>query len=423
MKKILFIVDGITWSQVVRLLVLARGLDPRRYEVHFASARFDEHMFDGSNFKRWHITSVCPEEWVTAVAFGLRPYDEATLARYVAEELHLYEVIQPDLVVDHARWSTTISAPVFGVPCASIIDAYWSRRTTRRFPMPDSVPWSTLADAFLGRRTTRHRFRIPDLPLVRLPGASLAEKFIYPTLLPTVLRHIVAPVNKLRRKYGLSELGDLRDVMTWGDYVLFPSDPLITPLTHQAPHETFLGPVLWSPEIPLPPFWDELGQNRPMIYATLGSSGRIDVVPQVLEALGGMDVDVVFSTAGRVMPQHLPDNVNVVDMIPGDLAARKSAVVVCNGGASTGYQALAEGTPIVGIPANLDQLLATVAMREVGAAALLRPSFATAAKIRSAVERVMRDERFTQAAQRVAASFAGFDPHARFRAVVDGITG
>jgi UDP:flavonoid glycosyltransferase YjiC (YdhE family) len=35
-------------------------------------------------------------------------------------------------------------------------------------------------------------------------------------------------------------------------------------------------------------------------------------------------------------------------MIPGDLAARKASVVVCNGGAGTGYQALAEGTPIVG---------------------------------------------------------------------------
>jgi len=41
---------------------------------------------------------------------------------------------------------------------------------------------------------------------------------------------------------------------------------------------------------------------------------------------------------------------HVVDMIPGDVAARKAAVVVCNGGAGTGYQALAEGTPIVSIP-------------------------------------------------------------------------
>jgi UDP:flavonoid glycosyltransferase YjiC (YdhE family) len=113
--------------------------------------------------------------------------------------------------------------------------------------------------------------------------------------------------------------------------------------------------------------------------------------------------------------------VRVVEMIPGDLAARKSAVVVCNGGASTGYQALSEGTPIVGIPSNLDQLLSAAAMRDAGAGEFLRAATVTSAKIRAAVERVMREERFTQAAQRVAESFTAFDPHARFRATIDEV--
>jgi UDP:flavonoid glycosyltransferase YjiC (YdhE family) len=46
----------------------------------------------------------------------------------------------------------------------------------------------------------------------------------------------------------------------------------------------------------------------------------------------------------------------------------------------------------------------------------------TPAKIRAAVERVMREESFTQTAQHVAASFARFDPHARFRAVIEEVT-
>jgi UDP:flavonoid glycosyltransferase YjiC (YdhE family) len=158
-----------------------------------------------------------------------------------------------------------------------------------------------------------------------------------------------------------------------------------------------------------------------MIYATLGSSGTIKAVPPVLEALDDMDVDVVFSTAARFTPKSTPPNVHVVEMIPGDLAARKASVVVCNGGASTGYQALAEGTPIVGIPSNIDQLLAATAMRDAGAGLFLRAATVTSAKVRAAVEHVMREERFTQAAQRVAESFTAFDPHARFRAVIDGV--
>jgi UDP:flavonoid glycosyltransferase YjiC (YdhE family) len=113
--------------------------------------------------------------------------------------------------------------------------------------------------------------------------------------------------------------------------------------------------------------------------------------------------------------------VHVVDMIPGNLAARKAAVVVCNGGAGTAYQALAEGTPTVSAPFTADQVMAARFVSDVGAGVLLPDSSkVTAAEIRTAVERVMRDEGFTQAVQRV--SFARFDPHARFRAVIDKVT-
>ena len=391
--------EAISWSQLVRPMVLARGLDSRKYEVHFASARFDERLFHGTNFTRWPMTLLPADRIEAVVASGSlrRLYDRTILEKYVADELRLYEAIRPDLVVADGRfWSTPVSAPAFGVPCATIVDAYWSRRTTReRFPMPDH-------------------------PIIRLLGAPIAEK-IYPIVLPMILRYLAAPTNQLRREHGLPDLGDLFDVLTWGDRLLFPDDPLIVPLTHRAPHETFLGPVRWSPQSPLPTFWDELGRDRPLIYATLGSSGAAFAVPPVLEALGGMDVDVLFSTAARFTPKNPPRNVRVVEMIPGDLAAQKAAVVVCNGGASTGYQALAEGTPIVGIPCNLDQVLAASAMRDAGAGVLLRAATVTATGIRAAVERVMREASFKQTARRAAASFASFDPHARFRAVIDEV--
>jgi UDP:flavonoid glycosyltransferase YjiC (YdhE family) len=402
-KKILFIPEAVAWSHILWLLVLARGLDPRKYEVHFASAQFDERMFRGTDFTRWPISSVSTKKIGTPINFKTLSkvkgaYTKAVLAKYVADELRLYETIGPDVVVSAVRWSTAVSAPVFGVPCASVITPYYTYWTRR----------STVRDWFLA---------VVDYPILRLLPTSIAN-----VLISSALRYIAAPVNELRREHGLPALGDLIDVMTWGDRVLFPDDPLLVPLTYQAPHETFLGPLLWSLQIPLPPYWDELGRDRPMIYATLGSSGAARAMPKVLEALSSMDVDVVFSTAGYTVPKHLPPNVRVVDMIPGDLAARKAAVVVCNGGAGTGYQALAEGTPIVSVPLNPDQCLSAIAMRDAGAGLLLRVSTVTPAQIRDAVERVMREERFTEAAQRVATSFASFDPHARFSAVIDEVT-
>ena len=408
-KKILFIVEAFTWSQVVRCLVLARGLDPHKYEVHFASASFDERMFGGTSFKWWPIYSIPIEtayELATPTLDLQRqksPYTKDILEKYIAEELALYEAIHPDFVVMDMRFfSTAISAPTFGVPCANLINAfytYWIRRGSYR------------------------GFPLPEIRQLQWVNPTILEKYFIPLAMPIGLRYLARPVNQLRREHGLPKIRDLFHQMTWGDYVLFPDDPLLVPLKERAPNETFLGPILWSPQIPLPEYWNELGRDRPMVYATPGSSGGHSAVPTVLEALGGMDVDVVFSTAGYTMPKHLPPNVHVVDMIPGDLAARKAAVVVCNGGAGTGYQALAEGTPTVSTPCTADQVMAARFVRDVGAGVLLPDSSkVTAAEIRTAVERVMRDASFTQAAQRVAASFARFDPHARFRAVIDEVS-
>jgi UDP:flavonoid glycosyltransferase YjiC (YdhE family) len=398
MKKILFMGEAVAWSDVVRCLVLARGLDLHKYEVHFASARFDEFLFHGTSFTRWPITLLPADKIEAVVNSGSiqRMYDRPVLEQYVADELRLYEAIHPDVVVTDMRWSASISAPAFGVPCVNIINATWSRRFMRE------------------------RFPVPDHPIVRLLGLPIVEK-TFPIVLPVISRHFAAPVNKLRREYGLPSVGDLFDVLTWGDRLLFPDDPLITPLTCLAPHETFIGPVLWSPDVPLPEYWDELGCDRPMIYATIGSSGSARVMQPVLEVLGGMDVDVVFSTGARFTPKSPPPNVRVVDMIPGDLASRKASVVVCNGGAGPGYQALAEGTPIVGIPSNIDSLLSAIAIRDAGAGLFIRAMTVTPAEIRAALERVIHEESFTQIAQRAAASFARFDPHAHFRAVIDEV--
>jgi hypothetical protein len=56
-----------------------------------------------------------------------------------------------------------------------------------------------------------------------------------------------------------------------------------------------------------------------------------------------------------------------------------------------------------------------------GRGAVPRTATVTSAKVRAAVERVIREASFTQTARRVAASFAGFDPHARFHAVIEEV--
>jgi UDP:flavonoid glycosyltransferase YjiC (YdhE family) len=384
-RRVLFVAEAVTWAQVVRLGALARGLDRARWEVHFAAARFDPLLLGDAPFRRWPIASLSAATVASRLARGARLYDLATLARYVAEERRLFDVVQPDVVVSDLRWSTTVSAPAAGVRLATLVDGYWFR------PL-DHYP-------------------IPDHPVVRLLGPDLVARG-FSTGLAWMLRRLAHPVNVLRRRHGLAPFADLRDVLAFGDALLFPDDAAL--VASERPG-TFLGPVLWAPEVPLPPWWDDL--RRPLVYVTMGSSGPLDVVPAVLEALATLHVDVVLSTAGRFAP---PPGARAVPAIRGDVAARRARVVVCSGGASTAWQALAAGTPVVGLPANLDACLAMDCIVAAGAGVALRPT-ATPAKIRAAIVRAMDDETIRLRASALAASAGRCDPHARFAAVLDAL--
>ncbi len=169
--------------------------------------------------------------------------------------------------------------------------------------------------------------------------------------------------------------------------------------------------MVWSPALALP----ELpAGDRPLIYVTLGSSGKVDVLPSVLSALARLPVRVLLATAGRAAPQ-LPDNVTARDFVPGDQAARRAHLTITNGGSATSYQALAEGCPVLGVASNLDQYLT---IERSGAGRLLRAGGLNAEQVTHAVEHMLGDSGYKQRATAVAADFAQWDSAARFRAFV-----
>jgi len=396
-RRLLFVSEAVTLAQVVRLATLARALDPARFEVHFAAARFDEMIFAGTTFTRHQIHSLSPETVAARVASGRRIYGRRTLRRYVDEERALLRAVGPSLVVGDLRLSLSVSAALEIVPYASLINAYWSPHVLRvEFPLPDH-------------------------PIVSLLGVRLAARY-FPKALPAVFRHFAQPVNALRAEHGLPSLGSVSDVLTHGDHTLFPDVPALIPTRDLPAHQKYLGPVLWSPAVPLPPWWDALDPQRPTIYVTLGSSGRIERLPLVVGVAAGLGYQVLVATAGRSRLGAVPRHVYVADYLPGHLAARRAALVVSNGGSTTGYQALAEGRPVLGIAANLDQHLAMTAIADAGAGLLLRSGTLMRQPLADALGRLVSEPSYTQAAGRLRDEFARWNAPATFAAFVEGAT-
>ncbi len=396
--KILLFSEGVTLSQIVRLVTLGRALDPNRYEVTFACSDFNELVFQGTGFGRVLVHSLDPKAVLRAMRSGRRLYNKRTLLKQVEEDLAVFAQVSPDLVVGDFRWSLAVSAPVFGVPHAALINAYWS-------------PFAS-----------RSAFPVPDHPIVRLLGEALTEKY-FPAAIPRVFRHFAEPVNQARRAYGLPEIGSLLQVLTHGDYVLYadPSELVPTPGAPET-HE-HIGFVPWSPDSPLPPALSRLPEGgRPVVYATVGSSGSIDTLPLVVEALSQMNVTGLVATAGRKTLTRVPDNVHVADFFPGDLAARRASLVISNGGSSTSYQALTEGVPVLGLASNLDQYLAMLAIENAGAGQLVRARSATVASIRSAAQTLLDSPPHHEGAKKVQRSLAGTSSADKFRSFVARVT-
>ena len=177
--------------------------------------------------------------------------------------------------------------------------------------------------------------------------------------------------------------------------------------------------MLWSPPVPLPPWWGELDPQRPTLYVTLGSSGRVERLPLVVEVAAaawvsgaGRDCRSIKGSKLGAVLRH----VYVADYLPGHLAARRAALVVSNGGSTTGYQALAEGRPVLGIAVNLDQYLAMTAIQDAGAGLLLRPGTWRASRSPARCERLVSEPSYTRAAGRLREEFGRWNAPAAFAA-------
>jgi len=392
-RRVLFVGEAVTLTHVTRPLVLARSLDPARYEVHFACADRFPFVFEDEPFRRWSIESIPVERFLDALAGGKRLFDYRTLASYAEEDLGLLGRVRPDLVVGDYRLSLAVSAPLAGVPYASINNAYWSPYARGPYPMP-------------------------DMPMVRVLGVTLS-KLLFQAFQPMALAWHNRPLNRLRREKGLAPFPDICTANTYGDYTLYADVPGLVPLYNRPGNHHYIGPILWSPPGSRPAWWDEVPGDRPLVYITFGSSGRVNVIGQILDALSGLEVNIIVATAGRIELDSLPENVWVSEYLPGEEAAGRAALVICNGGSGAVSQALNAGVPVLGLPSNIDQYMAMRYVQEAGAGIGLRSDLAREKTIRAAIETLLDTASYRQAAGVLADELRRYNAPERFGRLLD----
>jgi UDP:flavonoid glycosyltransferase YjiC (YdhE family) len=398
-KRILFISEAVTLAHVVRPIVLAKTLDPAHYEITFACDPRYNQIIGKLPFAYKPIKSITSEHFLACSVKGQTGYDTATLRAYVKDDLQVIRKVDPDIIVGDFRLSLAVSARIAGKPYMGICNAYWSPYAKHRF------------------------FPVPEHPFTKILGVQFTQH-IFNLARPLIFAALALPWNRLLREYGLPTIGpDLRRIFTQGDQTLYADLPQLIPTSRLPVSHHYIGPILWSPSVPTPNWWENLPDNKPIIYVTLGSSGDTGLLPEVFAALKELPITAIVATAGANNPADIPDNIFVAKYLPGEAAAKRASLVICNGGSPTTQQALAAGVPVLGIASNLDQYLNMAYMQQAGVGRLVRSGKTTRSVLCRLVSDMLTDPSLHNAARFYQQCMASYSPRDIFPRLVESVLG
>jgi MGT family glycosyltransferase len=179
----------------------------------------------------------------------------------------------------------------------------------------------------------------------------------------------------------------------------------------------------------LPPWWQELDGDRPVVHVTQGTIDNADLsrlLEPTIEALADQDVIVVATTGGRDVSHvavPLATNTYVAEYIPHDLLLPKVDVMVTNGGYGAVQRALSMGVPLVVAGNTEDKPEVAARVAWAGAGVNLKTGTPTSSAVRAAVREVLNDGRYLRGARELETAFAQRDGVAEIAALVDEVIG
>lgn len=392
--RILIFGEELALSHVVRPMVLANAIKDD-YEVIFASGDRYAHLVNEQELPYRKIQSIPAEVFIDRIAKGKDAFTTAEFSQQTREELELITEVRPDLIIGDLRMSLGISSEVAKIPYIALINAYWS-------------PYSTLTPP------------PPEMPFVKILGVKLST-YLLPKLAPLILKKLVKPFDRARLEYGLSPVGDYREMFTCATWVYYLDIPSLSPTQDIPANHIYIGPVMWSPKISFPDWWEKLPQDKPVVYVTMGSTGKITFMDELVDELTKMNLTIILSTSGRFSQKDYPDNVFVADYLPGIEACKRSAFIVCNGGTGAIYQAINSGTPILGIPTNGDQYFAMGSVQEQGAGLLIRSTHVCRRSIRNTVLKLTTSPSYQKRCTELSKELAKYEAVERFRDLIKSL--
>jgi UDP:flavonoid glycosyltransferase YjiC (YdhE family) len=175
-----------------------------------------------------------------------------------------------------------------------------------------------------------------------------------------------------------------------------------------APRVRFVGPCLASRPERATFDWDWLDPATPLVLVSLGTVNA-DVGDRffavVVEALAKEPVQAVLVAPLEHVSLGAAQNIKVAPHVPQLALLSRCSAVVTHGGHNTVCEALAHNLPLVVAPIRDDQPLVAEQVVRAGAGVRVRFGRVQPEELRTAVERVLSEPSFRDAAAGIARSF------------------
>lgn len=275
------------------------------------------------------------------------------------------------------------------------------------FSETKGTPWATVAVLPLnlpgpGGPPSGMGIRPGANPLTKTRDAALRG------LVPLIARPLARPLADAQRAVGLRPSGRTLDSIVFSRTLIAASgSPLLDyGRTDRPPHLHFVGELRSTAVTDaLPPWWGDLDRRR-VVLVTQGTYNIDpgDLIRPALEALDHRDLVVVATTGvpGQdSFPFPVPSNARVAGFVPFAALLPRVDLAVTNGGWGGTIAALSHGIPLVIAGGDLDKPEVAARVSWSGAGVNLRTGTPTAAAISAAVDRVLGEASFREAAARV----------------------
>lgn len=341
--KVLAIPNAHALAHVTRLLEIAKLLRARGDQVLFAGHGSFLRIAEADGFETRELPYITLTKLVEAARSNKmwEWFDEAELAGFIDAELSLYAEYAPDLVLIDNRATARTSADKAGIKSVAVLNAHMSNY--RRIPF----------------------YSATDIPgLNRLPGIALLDRVENAMECLLWDRLVLRGHNRIRRRFGLKRIYAYQHEE--GDHSLIADIPEFNPTRHLPSTAAYVGPLTWHNNLPAPRCLDQLREDRPTVYLSLGSTSLQDLLSDKLADMAKC-FQLVVAAGGPIADRtSLPEGVFVEDYVNTDTLLPHCDLVCCHGGNGTLYQALRYGLPVVSVPTHAEQLYGAKRIRNLG---------------------------------------------------------